>query len=208
MDSFNSVMSQVKNLQFLPQTSAFPYGNGSPILVSESFIGSDPFVYLYADDLVVEDQPGAYLSSLIQTFNQTGSSAVCAAKKVPHEQVKVFSSVKFKANSSIENQMEAVIEKPDPAVAPSDICIWGRFILSPEIIGVLKNTPVERGELWMTDAINNLAQAKTVVAQSLPEGSDWITTGDPLNWLTANLTLALRDQRYSKTVKELITRAQ
>ena len=58
MDSFNSVMSKVKNLQFLPQTSAFPYGTGSPVLVAESFIDADPFVYLYADDLVIEPQPG------------------------------------------------------------------------------------------------------------------------------------------------------
>ena len=205
MDSFRQLMSRIKSIQFLPQTKAFPYGNGSPILVAESFIGADPFVYLYADDLVVEDQPGAYISSLIQTFTQTQASAVCAAKKVAHEQIRALSSVKFKADSSVKNQIDSVIEKPDPAVAPSDVCIWGRFILSPEIISILKNTPVERGELWLTDAINHLAQAKTVIAQSLPNGSDWITTGDPLNWLKANLTLALKDDRYSQAIKDIIS---
>jgi UTP--glucose-1-phosphate uridylyltransferase len=208
MDSFNRIMAKVKNIQFLPQTSAFPYGNGSPVLVSESFIGSDPFVYLYADDLVVEDQPGAYVSSLLKIFSQTQASAVCASKKVPHEQIKVYSSVKFKANSSIENQLETVVEKPNPEDAPSDFCLFGRFILSPEIVNTLQNTPVSHGELWMTDAVNRLAQTRTVVAKPLPPGTDWITTGDPLNWLTANLTLALRNQRFFPTVKELAAHAQ
>jgi UTP--glucose-1-phosphate uridylyltransferase len=204
MAGLKHLLSQVKNLQFFPQTQAFPYGNGSPILVSQSFIGSDPFVYLYADDLVIEPQPGAYLSSLISTFNRTHASAVCAAKEVPHQQISAYSSVKFKPNSPIPDQMESVVEKPLPEAAPSDCCLFGRFVFSPEIINILKNTPVSKGELWLTEAINHLAQTHTVIAECLPPGTDWITTGDPLNWLKANLTLALKDDRFSESIRHLL----
>ena len=204
LEGLNSLLSRVK-ITFLPQTLAFPYGNGSPILVAKDFIGSDPFVYLYADDLVVEDQSGSYLSSLLEVFNQSQASAVCASKKVPHQQVKLYGSLKFKANSAITNQIETVIEKPEPEDAPSDFCIWGRFVFSREIINILQSTPVARGELWLTDAVNILAQTKTVIAKPLPQGSDWITTGDPLNWLTANVTLALKDARFAQTIKNLIS---
>jgi UTP--glucose-1-phosphate uridylyltransferase len=201
MDSFNRIMAKVKNIQFLPQTSAFPYGSGSPVLVSESFIGSDPFVYLYADDLVVEDQPGAYVSSLTDTFNETGSSAVFAAKEVPHQLISDYGSIKFKANSVVPNQLDCIVEKPNPEDAPSDFCLIGRFVFSPEIISILKNTALSPNqELQLTDALGHLAQTRTVVAKPLPPGTDWITTGDPLNWLKANLILAKREPRFSTTI--------
>jgi len=205
LEGLKTLLSKVKNLQFFPQTQSFPYGNGSPILVSESFIGSDPFVYLYADDLVIEPDSGNYLASLIDIFSQTQAAAVCASKEVPADQISAYSSVKFKPDSPVPNQIETVIEKPQPQDAPSNFCLFGRFVFSPEIINVLKNTPVARGELWLTDAINLLARSKTVIAQPLPTGTDWITTGDPLNWLKANVTLALKDIRYSQAVKEILS---
>lgn len=204
MDEFKSIMSQIKKLEFLPQTDKFPYGNGSPILVAKDFIGNDPFVYMYADDFMYEITPGSFLTQMMGTYDQYQPQAIFGSQEVPIQNISKLSSVKFKSNSEIPNLVETVIEKPDPANAPSNVCIFGRFILSPKIISTLENTDIVRGELWLTDAINNLAKTDVVMAEPTQSPTMWMTTGDPLNWLKANITVAMSDPEIGPEIKDFI----
>lgn len=202
LEGWKNITDSLK-ISFIPQTSQLPYGNGSPILFAQDFIGNDPFIYLYADDLIIEDIPGSFTKSLISVFEQYQADAVCAAKQVSPQQIKFLSSVKYK-DGHIPYRIDTVIEKPEPEVAPSLNCIFGRFVFSPAIISTLKNTPVARGELWLTDAVNLLAQQKVAIAQPLIPGSDWITTGDPQNWLKANITVALKDEKHRQDIENFL----
>jgi len=203
MDDYNRIVGQIKNLVFLPQTNNYPYGNGSPILVAEQFIDQKPFAYFYADDFILEDKSGAYLSSILNTFDSQSAHAVCAVQPTPMEDIHLYSSVKY----SQGNRMESVIEKPEASIAPSNHAMFGRFAFSPKIIDVLKNTTTAKGELWLTDAVNNLAADKNnlVLTQAVPEGSSWMTTGDPLNWLKVNLAVAMKDPNVGPKIKEFFS---
>jgi len=202
MDDYNRIVSQIKNLVFLPQTDLFPYGNGSPILVAEKFINQQPFAYFYADDFILEDKTGAFLSSIVDTFISQSADAVCAVAPIPMKEIHLYSSVKY----SQGNRMKSVIEKPEASVAPSNHAMFGRFAFSPKIIEILKNTTTARGELWLTDAVNNLAtdNDNLVLTQPVPKGSKWMTTGDPLNWLKVNLAVAMLDNQIAPDLKEFI----
>lgn len=202
MDDYNRIVGQITKLEFLPQTDLFPYGNGSPVLVAQEFIDNQPFAYFYADDFILENKTGAYLGSIVDTFISQSADAVCAVAPIPMKEIHLYSSVKY----SEGNRMESVIEKPEASIAPSNHAMFGRFAFSPKIIEVLKNTTTTRGELWLTDAVNNLAVNKNnlVLTQAVPEGSKWMTTGDPLNWLKVNLAVAMLDDQMAPEIKEFI----
>lgn len=202
LDQYNSIKSRTKKLVFLPQTDSFPYGNGSPVLVSKEFIGNDSFVYMYADDFILEPTPGSFLSKMISTYENSHPQAVCGSQPVDIETINKLSSIKFVPNTS---QIETVIEKPEPQNAPSNICIFGRFVFNPKIISVLEHTDVARGELWMTDAVNNLAKTDVVLSEPTVDPIKWITTGDPLNWLKATISVAMANPQYEPELKKLIS---
>ena len=201
MDSLTNLFKKVK-FTLIPQSNSLPYGNGTPILSAKNFIGNDSFIYMYGDDLMIEKKPGSFLSKAINTFTSQKAEAVCAAQPVPMNQINRLSSVKIKAKTN--NQIETVIEKPDPKDAPSNLCIFGRFIFSNKIIKVLTKTAVARGELWLTDAINNLSQTDKVLVEPTDKDSYWHTTGDPLNFLKANLAIAYLNPDLKKDLTSYI----
>jgi len=201
MDSLNNLFKKA-SFTLIPQSNSLPYGNGTPILSAKNFIGNDPFIYMYGDDLLIEKVPGSFLKKAINTFISQQASGVTAAQPVPMDQINRLSSVKIKAGTT--NQIDTVIEKPKPKDAPSNLCIFGRFIFSNKIVSVLKKTAVTKGELWLTDAVNNLAQTDKVLVEPTTKDSYWKTTGDPLNFLKANLAIAWLNPDIKKDLKTYI----
>lgn len=191
LDSLRFIWNKIKNLQFLPQTKEYPYGNGVPILVAKDFIGSDPFVYLWGDDITIEDTPGQFLQGAISLFDQHQPAAVEGIQWMPDSELYRYGTVKFTENPKIPGQISALMEKLPVDQAPSNYIQGGRFIVSPKLIDTLKHTAVARGELWFADAINYLSQNDLVLTHDYQKNHAlWATTGDPLNWLRVNLLLA------------------
>ena len=201
MQDYNRIVGKINKLVFLPQTDNFPYGNGSPILVAKDFIGNDAFAYFYADDFILEDNIGSYLKSIVSTFDQLNADAICGVTAVPLTDINKLSSVKYYLQ---ENRIDSVVEKPEPENAPSNHAMIVRFAFNPKIISTLESTATARGELWLTDAVNNMASDKNnrVFAQLVPEGSMWLTTGDPLNWLKVNLAVAYKDAEIGPKLRQ------
>lgn len=205
LDSLRFIWDNVKNLQFLPQTSAFPYGNGSPILVAKDFIGNEPFVYLFGDDFTVEDIPGAFLKGAIDLFYKYNPAAVECIQWVPDDQLYRYGTVKFIDDPKYPGRICALTEKLPFGQAPSNFIQAGRFIVSPKIIEVLQNTPVAKGELWFTDAVNTLCQTDVVITHNYTDNNAfWITTGDPLNWLKTNLLLAKKHSEFKDSISDFV----
>lgn len=206
MESWWNLKNKLKRLEFFPQTSKFPYGNGTPAIICEEFLEGQSFTYLYGDDLIVEDNQGEYVKHLIDVYNRYNCKVVAASQRVPHDQIYKYGSVKYHQGGDIPYRMETVIEKPKVEEAPSDDIIFGRFILSPEIIDVLKHTAIDRGELWLTNAVNATAvSGEVVVAEPTScTGATWITTGDPDNWLKANILMALKSDRFRDSIRKFL----
>jgi UTP--glucose-1-phosphate uridylyltransferase len=202
LKSLKNIWKKVK-FRFIPQPRHLPYGNATPILAAKGFIDRQPFIYMYGDDLVLEKKSGNYLGNLIKIFEKYQPAAVAGSQKVPLSEISKLSSVKYANDPKYPNRVETVIEKPSPEKAYSNVCLFGRFVISPQIFAVLEKQEIARGELWLTDAINTLAQKDVVIAEPIKQGK-WMTTGDPLHWLQANIELALHDPRLQKEISDFI----
>ena len=204
LDSLRDIWRQVNRFEFITQPKDLPYGNGTPILAAQKFIGNDPFVYMYGDDLTFEQNSGDYLKHMIDVFGRYDASAVAATQTVSRQDIVKGGSVKYTSNSDIPNRMDYAIEKPKVEEAPSLNLIVSPFVLAPRIIYTLKNTTTARGELWLTDALNNLAKDDHIVIAEPIVKAKWLTTGDPMALLKANLFYGLQDPKYSQQIRDLI----
>ncbi|MFA4826730.1 MAG: sugar phosphate nucleotidyltransferase [Candidatus Shapirobacteria bacterium] len=190
LDSLRFIWSKAK-LQFFAQTKAFPYGNGVPIIVAKDFIGHDPFVYLWGDDITIESTPGAFLAGAISLFEKYQPAAVEGIQWIPDSELYRYGTVKFTNNPKIPGQICSLTEKLPAGQAPSNYIQGGRFVVSSKLIETLNHTALAKGELWFADAINYLAQNDLVLTHDYQKNNAlWATTGDPKNWLLVNLLLA------------------
>ena len=204
LDSLKSIWDKAK-LTFIPQPTNLPYGNGSPVLAAKNFIGTNDFVYMFGDDLTVEPIPGQFLSKMINTFNQYSPASVIAVKDVGLEEISRYGSAQYMEDPNYPHRISAMLEKLPADQAPSTFAQGGRFVISNKIISVLENQPTGQGnELWLADAQNYLAKNDVVLTQAFEADADWLTTGDPLRWLIANITLALNDPKYHDDLTKFI----
>jgi len=192
LNSLKNIWQKAK-LTFIEQPSDLPYGTGSPVLAAKEFIGSDDFAYFYGDDFILESTPGQLLSKMISKYDQYQASAVLAVQKVPMEEIYRYGSIKYINDPNYPDRMSEILEKLPADQAPSNSVNIGRFITSNKILKDIDINQLSRDkELWFTDALTKLAQSEIVLTQST-ESSLWMTTGDPLRWLKANINTALQD---------------
>jgi len=138
-------------------------GLGHAILTGETLIGREPFGVVLADDLCVGEVDGV-LSQMARLFAKYRCSIV-AIEEVPHEEVHKYGVIE---GSELEDGVYVIskmVEKPTPEEAPSNLAIIGRYILTPDIFDVIRNTPPGRnGEIQITDALQTQAENNMVLA--------------------------------------------
>ena len=206
LDSLKAIWSKCK-LTFIAQPANLPYGNGSPVLAAKEFIGSDDFVYMFGDDLTVEPVAGQFLSKMIATFVQYHPSSIIAVKDVGKEEISRYGSAKYMEDPNYPHRISAMLEKLPADQAPSTFGQGGRFVISNKIIDILEHQSTGLGnELWLADAQNNMAQNDVVLTQAFEGSEDWMTTGDPLRWLEANISVALQDPAFKDDLREFINK--
>ena len=138
-------------------------GLGHAILTGETLIGREPFGVILADDLCVGEDDGV-LTQMARIYAKYRCSIV-AIEEVPQDEVHKYGVI---AGSELEDGVYVVsdmVEKPDPADAPSNLAIIGRYILTPDIFDVIRSTPPGRnGEMQITDALQTQAIKNMVLA--------------------------------------------
>src|SRR5262245_56191317 len=172
-----------------PQTG--PYGNGTPLVVSRPHIPKgEGFIYAYGDDLIKSKTP--FTQKLIERHNSTGALVV-GTQQVAWEDVVRYGIAQIK-EGSVEQELEDVVEKPSLAEARSNLAMFGRFLLSDDIIQILTEIPYGKAnELWLTDAVREyVKRGGRVVTESVVNG-EWLTIGDPVNYLRTVIEYALAD---------------
>ena len=204
LDSLKAIWSKAK-ITFIAQPTDLPYGNGSPVLAAKDFIGQDDFVYMFGDDLTVEPTPGQFLTKMIATFDQYSPASVIAVKDVGKEEISRYGSAKYQDDPKYPNRISAMLEKLPADQAPSTMAQGGRFLVTPKVFSLLESQGLSRdGELWFSDASNTLAKNGIVLTQVFSDNENWLTTGDPLRWLIANISIALQDSTYQSEIKTFI----
>ena len=134
-------------------------GLGHAILSGETLIGNEPFAVILADDLCDNtSKTGGVLTQMLELYEKYKCSIV-AIEEVPKEETNKYGVID---GSEIEDgvfMIKDMVEKPDPKDAPSNMAIIGRYILTPDIFDILRDTKSGKGgEIQITDAL--LTQAK------------------------------------------------
>ncbi|WOG27245.1 UTP--glucose-1-phosphate uridylyltransferase GalU [Endozoicomonas sp. 8E] len=159
------------NIRQLIDSCTFSYtrqremkGLGHAILCGETLIGKQPFGVVLADDLCINaDGPGV-LAQMAQLYKQFRCSIV-AVMEVPEDEVHKYGVIAGQAISDDLIRVENMVEKPAREEAPSNLAIIGRYILTPDIFDLIRDTqPGKGGEIQITDALMTQAQLGCVLA--------------------------------------------
>ena len=196
LDDFMDKLSGVE-LIFEPQTG--PYGNGTPLMVARRHIPeSEGFIYAYGDDIIKSATP--FTAQLIDTHVRTGA-LVAGVQEVAWEDVVRYGIAQIREGST-EREIYDVVEKPAREEARSNLAMFGRFLLSADIIQILSEIPLGKSnELWLTDAIREyISRGGMVVAQPVEDG-EWLTIGDPINYLKTLMAYAFSDQEIFRALQ-------
>ncbi len=138
-------------------------GLGHAILTGEPLIGNEPFGVLLSDDLCINDGPGV-LGQMAELFKQFRCSIV-AIQEVPMEETHKYGVIRGESLKEDVFRIQEMVEKPDPKDAPSNLAIIGRYILTPDIFDILRETkPGANGEVQLTDALQTQANQGCVMA--------------------------------------------
>ena len=136
-------------------------GLGHAVLCAKPAVCNEPFAVILADDLI--DAPKGALRQMVEVYNQTGTS-VLGVEEVEPSQTGSYGIVETGALDG-RQRIEHIVEKPHPDVAPSNLAVVGRYILTPRIFEFLAT--IQRGaggEIQLTDAIARLLKYETVIA--------------------------------------------
>jgi len=195
---------QMANFIYVRQKKHLPYGNGTPLLSVAPLIDDDEaFVYMFGDDLTLAEKTPV-TRQLIDVFNATNPSALLAVQEVPDSEVKHYATVEYKTEAKYKYEIKALLEKMPLGKNPSNMAQFGRFVLSYDAIKEAKKTPLGKNdELWIADILNNLAKkGKRVIAQ--PVEGEWLTTGDPLRYMKAQVIFALKRRDIGSDFRDFL----
>lgn len=165
-----------------------PLGLGHAVLAARPAVGDEWFGVLLGDDLIDSEEPG--IAQLARVAQQTGKAAV-ALLPVPEDQAQLYGVAAGMPLVDGNIQIEKMVEKPPPGTAPSNLAVIGRYLLPPDIFGILeKLKPGAGGEIQLTDGLAVLAQQGRLIGVRFKgERHD---AGDRLGYLQANIAYALK----------------
>jgi UTP--glucose-1-phosphate uridylyltransferase len=179
-----------------------PLGLGHAVWCAKDMVGDEPFAVLLPDDLMA-GKPGA-LKQMVDAWEKLGGNLL-ATEEVAAEKTKSYGIIDPGTTSGDLTEVRGLIEKPDPAKAPSRLGVIGRYILQPEVMKVLDaQEPGAGGEVQLTDAMAKLIGKQPFHA--LKVAADRYDCGDPAGFVTANLAMALERDDVSPKIREFIAR--
>ncbi len=190
-------ISEMANFVYIRQKG--PYGNGTPVLSAASLVENETFIYVWGDDLVRSNV--SFTKQMIEDYQRHGHLMI-GVQKVEREMVNRYGIVKLRPNSS---EIENIIEKPSIEEAPSHLADFGRMILNQDIIDILRDIPLgKNNELWIVDAIRQYVERGGIFLAKEVDNGEWLTTGDPLNYLKAVIKYALVREDIGGDLKEFL----
>ena len=164
-----------------------PLGLGHAIWCARHIVGNEPFAVLLADDLMKSEKP--VLSQMVKCFEHLQSSLVCV-EEVDSKATASYGILDADPPQDRITKIRGLVEKPDPAEAPSNLAIIGRYILTPEIFRILDRKETGAGgEIQITDAMARLLREQAIYGYRY-EGERF-DCGTKVGFQMANLSYAL-----------------
>lgn len=191
-------LSNLAEIHFIRQKE--PKGLGHAILCAEKHCNDEPFAVLLGDTITIP-HPGEMTctAQMVRIFEDYGRSLV-AIEAVRREKVKDYGIIDGREIQSGLYDIHAIVEKPNPDEAPSNLASIGRYILTPDIFDILHGTsPGYGGEIQLTDAIQKLSSKMGLVTRCTR-----YDIGDKLGWIQANLEFCLQREEFNAEILEFL----
>lgn len=165
-----------------------PLGLGHAVLCAKELVGDEPFILMLGDIIIPPETP--CLPQLIKVYERYGGS-VLSLVPLPPEVVPTYGIAAVEELPDNALKITHLVEKPKLEEAPSDLGIYGRYVLTPDIFALLEQTPPGKGgEIQVTDAIE--MQARAGKCYGMRFTGERFDTGTPLGLLTTSISFALK----------------
>ena len=166
-----------------------PKGNGHAVLQARPLIGDEPFAMLWGDDIMLGEEPA--LMQLVKARERLGGGSVVGCIRVGKKDISRYGVVAGTEVDKETRRVIGIIEKPSPEDAPSDLAAVHGYVLEPDIFDVLAKQPPGRGgEVWLTDAVAELARQGAPVWAVELKGQRY-DCGDKIGYVNAFVDAAL-----------------
>jgi len=185
LNQLRSVLPSYASCIYIRQPA--PLGLGHAVLCAQPAVGSEPFFVHLADDLIRSEV--ACLAQMAQVYEAKRAS-VLGVQAVPRQDTEKYGIVAVEADRAATSRVRSIVEKPKPAVAPSNLAVVGRYVLAPAIFEHLERVGRGAGgEIQLTDGIAALMREEAVYAYRF-EGKRY-DCGSKLGYLQATVEYAL-----------------
>ncbi len=180
-----------------------PLGLGHAVLCAKELVGDEPFIVMLGDILIPPETP--CLPELIKVYEQYQASVLSLVPLSP-EVIPTYGIASIEDLGSNVVKIPYVVEKPRLEEAPSNLGVYGRYVLTPDIFELLEQTqPGSGGEIQVTDAIEMQAQAGRCYGVKFT-GTRY-DTGTPLGLLTTSIAFALKRPDIAPGLREYMQEA-
>ena len=197
-------LHQQANFHFVKQSDTDDYGTAVPVQLAKEYLqNEEAFLVLMGDDFIYNHNEQSEVAGMIETFTKSGAKGLVTCIKKPEELLQRYGVADFTQENGF-NYLKALIEKPQPGTAPSNLANISKYILPNavfDLINVQQPNP-QSNELYITDTISQLALTDKVVVHQ-PQG-EYLDGGYPLGWLLANLTVAKDNKEIWKAVEKFV----
>ena len=181
------------------QTEAL--GLGHAVHCAAEKVGKDMFFVMLGDVLVPDN---TICPKMVEISKAHDNASVIAVIPVPENEVDRFGVIEGDEISDSVYKITGMVEKPPVEGAPTNLAIFGRYLLSPRVMKLLETTePGADGEIQLTDALIALLAEEDIYAYVIDpeEGFD---TGTVDSWLEANIKLAMRNEKYAAYLRKTV----
>lgn len=204
MKEFEEVSKIGKLAKFAFVRQSKPIGDGHAVLSALPFIDShEPVAVLFGDDIIDNGKKTPALKQLMNAYD-TYQDPVVALQAVPKKDVSRYGVIGGKKVGGRVWQVDRFVEKPSPKEAPSNLIVIGHYILTPDVLEILKTQkPGRDGEIRLADAfITYLGQKRALYGCEF-EGTRY-DCGDKLGYLKAQIDLGLKHPDVGADLKKYL----
>ena len=188
-------ISELADIHFIRQKKQ--KGLGDAIYCAKKHVGNDPFVVMLGDTITKDTVPCT--KQLIDIHEKYGKSVI-ALEEVPDEKVERYGIIGGEEIEPNIYQIDKLVEKPPLRVAPSNLAIMGRYVLTPDIFDCIENVePGYGGEIQLTDALSKLDE----IYGQVFKGQSY-DIGNRIDWLKTSLRFALEDEKAKDEILNFI----
>ena len=192
-------ISNLVDIHYVRQKEA--KGLGHAIYCAHTFIGDEAFAVLLGDDVMSAQKP--VIGQMMEVYSNKGVPVI-GVQEVSPTAVSSYGIVKYREQDERLYLVEELIEKPSPEKAPSNLAIMGRYIITPDIFPILKDTkPGRDNEIQLTDALNKLAYNNKMYAFRF-EGKRY-DVGNKMGFLQATVEFALKREDLAEEFKKYLS---